>query len=194
MGLFQTTQEQIEHQQWVADTVIDMLYPIDPYTIVAGGAPRDWYLGKPATDVDVFFHSAVDSITQIEEMLKRVGLTLLHCSRGDCIPAWYKLNPNLIAVYDTEIEGVKVQIMQMRKSTFSSVVPEFPLSISKVWYRYGKIVPCTSFAISVQRKIIVKTSTIYDSRHPYLQKILAKFPDYKYYDGWEAASSLLLHE
>lgn len=58
MSLFPTIAEQIEHQKFVADTILYKLFPIDPYCICAGGAPRDWYLGKVASDLDIFIYTA----------------------------------------------------------------------------------------------------------------------------------------
>lgn len=195
MELFMTVVERREHQKWVADTILDKLFPIDPYSIVAGGAPRDWYLGNPATDIDVFFHVGGNTpISTISNMLSSVGISDTTHKDGHNIPDHYKMNPSLRCVFGTNIEGVDVQIMLMRSPTFESVLPQFPLSICHAWYKNGKIVAEKPFLRSIKHKAIYKTNTIYNNEHEYVKKILKKFPEYKYYADITKLAVTLLDE
>lgn len=185
--------ELIGLQKQVADTALDMMYLIDPYCIVAGGAPRDWYFGKEAADIDLFFHCPQASTqATMEEMLLRAGFKVTSTKTGDDIPDWYKKNPYLKTVYETEAFGVKVQLLRMSKQTWDSVIDKFPLSICKAWYKNGKAHYEKDFLRSVEFEAIYKTNTIYNNEHQYIQKVLAKFPQYKYYENLESLAKELL--
>lgn len=42
----------------------------NPFMVVAGGAPRDWYLGNPCRDVDVYIYVHTKYISNIDVLLK----------------------------------------------------------------------------------------------------------------------------
>lgn len=183
----------ITHQKSVADLVLKQLFTIDPFSIVAGGAPRDWYLGKPATDIDAFFYDGRQlTLSVVWDMLEAAGFKIKEVKLGGHLPEWYKKNPYLKAVYDVEIKGVKVQLMRMAKPTFDCVIPNFPLSLCHIWYKNGKIVAEKPFLRSIKHKAIYKTSQIYNNEHSYINKILDKFPEYKYYESVENFSEAVV--
>lgn len=192
MSLIPNTQEKIEHQKWVADVMLQKVLPIDPYCIVAGGAPRDWHFGKVASDIDLFFYDGKSTVNALMSRFKAVDIEIESSSFGYDIPEWYKLNPLLIGVYNLTYQGVKVQLLRMKEPTFRSVLPNFPLSICHAWYKSGKIRLEKPFIRSEKFKSIYKTAEIYNDEHAYVQKILAKFPDWKYYQNIEALSAQLL--
>src|SRR5690606_9292813 len=96
----------------------------------------------------------------------------------------YKKNPDLHRVLETEIDGVKVQLMQMEKPTWGCVVDHFPLSICKAWYKKGTCRYEPEFIKTVDKKIIVKTSSLYANGDKYIRKVRDKFPDFKYYESY----------
>lgn len=181
------TEALITKQKVVADKILDKLFPIDPFAIVAGGAPRDWHFGKPATDIDVFFHTNVRQITIVEQMLKHVGIEISQSRTADNLPEWYKLNPNLLYVYETVVDGVTVQIMLMNAHTHDSVIPQFPFTICKAWYKHGRIELDREFKKCERHKIVVQTNKLYSDEHKYVQKMKGKFPEWEFFDNWEAA-------
>lgn len=181
----------IELQKDVADLVLDRIESFDPSCIVAGGAPRDWSFEKEASDIDVFFfYRESSTLREVKFLLSkafpeykfelRAGLNFNEEDDSE-----YKKNPSLHRVFQTEVNGVKVQLMQMRKPTWISVIDEFPLSICKVWYKRGRIKATNEFNRSVANKAIIKTNIIYADRDKYVKKILTKFPDFKYYRSYE---------
>lgn len=193
MSLFPTIAERIEHQKYIADGILDKLFPIDPYCICAGGAPRDWYLGKVASDLDIFIHVNPNlTLTKIDQMLKAVGLEPESHKAAHNLPEWYKKNPDLRCVYNLKVQDVPVQIMVMLTPTFSSVLPNFPLSICKIWYKNYKIVADKQFKRSVAHNVIVKTSEIYNNADAYVKKIIDKFPNMKYHANWEWAAAEIM--
>lgn len=182
------TEALITKQKAVADRILDKLFPICPFAIVAGGAPRDWHFGKPAADIDVFFYSPVDQLIIVSEMLRHVGINIDNAPRtADNLPEWYKLNPNLKAVFETNVDGVNVQIMLMIGKTQDTVVPEFPFSICKAWYKHGSIQLDAEFKKCERHKIVVQTNKLYSDEHKYVQKMKNKFPDWEFFSNWEAA-------
>jgi len=134
------SQELIAKQKAIADDVLEKLFMIDPYCIVAGGAPRDWWHGKPANDVDAFVHVR-DGTTLgiINLMLEKAGFTTTSYKEEGSIPEMYKKNPDLRCVINIGNYETPVQIMIMREPTWDSVINKFPLSICKAWYKHGKV-------------------------------------------------------
>jgi hypothetical protein len=175
--------ELITKQKSIADGVLNVLFSIDPYCIVVGGAPRDWYMGSPADDIDVFFYTTPNStIHMVKAQLEHVGFVIESTKDGSKVPEHYQKNPYLKCVFDCVVQGTKVQLMLMREPTFRSVVPEFPLSLSKVWYKYKSINTTKEFEISVRTRVIFKTSKLYSDGDLYVQKIKNKFKDFEYFD------------
>jgi hypothetical protein len=183
----------IEKQQQVANRALDLMYLIDPYSIVAGGAVRDWYFDKEASDIDLFFYCPqASTVETMNKMLKQAGFLISSVKDGEHIPEWYKKNPYLKAVYEASINGVKVQLMRMSKPTLNSVIDKFPLSICKAWWKNSKAHYEKDFLRSVKFKAIYKTNDIYNNEHQYIQKILAKFPEMKYYDSFDEFAKTIL--
>lgn len=182
----------IKHQKTVADEVLSRMEIIDPFCIVAGGAPRDWFHGRIATDIDLFFSVKQGvQIGVIINQLAKAGFIVTDTCWGQSIPEWYKLNPCVRAVFNTDVAGQKTQMILLSTSTFD-VVDQFPLSICKAWYKRGNLRTTKDFDRTVKHKAIYKTSELYANGHVYLQKILAKFPDYDYYDSVSKLAEKLL--
>ncbi len=191
MSLFPTNKERIIIQQAQADNILEKLFPIDPYAICAGGAARDWYLGKVATDLDFFIHSN-NTVTKVRQQLEAVGIQVNKGQSAEGLPEHYKCNPHLSCVFSFKWNNQAAQVMVMHEPTFHSVIPQFPLSICKAWYKNGRIDVTSDFKRSIKHKVIVKTNDIYNDEHAYLKKILDKFPEYKYYANWELAAAEIM--
>lgn len=168
----------IEDQKDVADTLIRKLRAIDPYCILAGGAPRDWYFDKPASDLDIFVQVIGAGASRFVKQLKALGLETK--SVGEKFEN-YKTNPNLVTVQEFNGFPVSVQIIAVLEPTFK-LLDTFPVSISKAWYTPER--GCNyheDFKLSVKTKTIFLTgSTLYGLKQVYLDKILNKFKDYKF--------------
>ena len=183
--------EKVAMQKAVADECLSMIELIDPTAIVAGGAPRDWYFGKEASDIDIFFYSRPDiSKTAISLHLERIGFKDLKIVQftGDesfHMDSWYARNHLLRQVWDTVFDGVNVQLVLMKSPTRESVVPKFPLNICRIWYKDGKINLTPDFERAVNWKSIVKCDELYADSRKYLQKIKSKFPDFRFYNSYE---------
>lgn len=177
--------QDIDFQKKVADKVLYAIEGFDPNCIVAGGAPRDWTLGNPASDIDLFFFYRENSTAwEVRKLLERALGQEVRRLGSEEMTENYTTNPNLKSVWQVVIDGVTVQLIEMSIPTWD-VVDSFPLTICKVWYKNGKITPTKEFEKSVDGSYIIKTDKMYANESRYLQKILAKFPDFKYYESYE---------
>lgn len=180
-------------QMTITDKVMKMLNPISPHIIVAGGAPRDWYFDVQCNDVDIFFYRPdLETTYDTISTFKSIGLDILPLyPRGVDINSLvghetYFINPNIAHVYETEISSLKFQFVQMKEKTFRSVVPHFPLNMSRIWYKNGIINPTQDFIMGERRKVLVKMGELYADGNKYIQKIRARFPDYTYFPSLQS--------
>ncbi len=172
-------------QKCVADSLLARLEAIDPHCIIAGGAPRDWYLGRLAKDLDIYLYVPQNSLLRhFKTQLAAIGITEIEQSTLSADDARYISNPLVRWVLNYEENGENIQLIVMKESTYTSVVQHFPLSICKVWYKGGKIIPYSrQFTETTDRKAIVKTGTEYSSDGWYIDKIRDKFPEFTYYES-----------
>lgn len=174
-------QTKIDHQKYVADIILSKLELLDRYCIVAGGAPRDWYLGKEATDIDIYLHyPQPTNVAQRLGLLSYLGFQIDSHREDWQVSEVYEMNHNITQLYNSKFLDEKIQIMFVSKPTFISVVDTFPISISKAWYKKGKIGTTEDFENSVKYKLLYKTIDRYKEDSRYLLKIREKFKDYKY--------------
>lgn len=168
----------IEHQKSVALKILRKLETFDPTCILAGGAPRDWYFGNLATDLDFYVYFRPDLQRWfLDKQLASLGLT---CGiKGDSeFPENYKRNPYLRHVYEGRMGGEVYQIMFMSEPTFHTVVPLFPFGICQAWWKGDEIFTSLEFDKSVRHKVLYLLNYLYSDADGYIQKIKNKFPDY----------------
>lgn len=179
----------IEKQKTVANIVLDRLEIIDPTCILAGGAPRDWWLGRSANDLDFYVYSR-GSAEDYKKQLMGVGLhgEILQPqginARADR-EAKYGAMAGLESVHEMIYQGEKIQIMRMREPTFRGVVDQFGCSLSKVWYKHGQLRP-TSEADNTRRFEVGYFPQSYPLTQRYVQKMIERFPEYNWIFGKEA--------
>ncbi len=173
----------VESQKQLADEILLKISMYDPYVIVAGGAPRDWWMGRQAADIDVFINvNRTHSMHVVESVFEKMGFELENAKHGE-IAEDYKLNPYIKWVYNVKGLSHPVQLVFLNCSTFR-VLQEFPLNISRIWYRYDRGV-CTTpeFVQAMDTKSIIKLSELYADGNKYIRKIREKFPEFQYYNS-----------
>lgn len=176
----------IESQMKIADEVLDALETFDPTCILAGGAPRDWFFERPASDLDFYVHFRVDLQNfYYLNILNRLGLGIftLRGREDKDFPSNYKRNPDLMSVNETQYRGIKIQVMRMRRPTFRCVVDTFPLDICMAWYKMGKIHTHPEFNRCVVSRTISMRGNGYMNYDKYILKILRKFPNFSFRDA-----------
>jgi hypothetical protein len=170
-------------QQVTANLVLDKLYPICPYTIVAGGAPRDWYFGNEAKDIDVYFSTTALTESMLMAQLKAAfgnDMEVKFSRRTDLHKdPIYKTLVGLIRIIELTINNTKVQLIQMDSSErLFKVVDDFSVSICKIWYKGGTIFRTKDFKLTEKTKVMF-LSDGYKWNDPHPAKIASRFTDYK---------------
>ena len=183
-------------QMGLANEVLGDIFPIDPHAIVAGGAPRDWWFDMACRDIDVFFYRPDLGCTgDVKAVFESVGIKLDSISPtfvddGDVSTpeghSTYFLNPHILHVFESTIKGQQFQFIQMAEPTFTSVVPHFPLNMSRIWYKFGKITATDAFLSGIKYQSLIKLDELYADGNKYIKKIMGRFPDYKYYSSAQA--------
>ena len=177
----------------IAPTNPNILY--DPK--IMGGAPRNWYLGKNAVDIDVFFtvnKSAVKAdlvsllvasmyidFEHIEADLKSRGFNV-ESATPDSL---YDGNPKVQYVWECTFEGQKINFIWV---TEDHSIDDFVYSTSKAWYNhtFGNVHGTKDFKLSHKHKVHVQTGKKYMSGEKYDAKMKVYFPDYRFVDKSEA--------
>lgn len=175
----------IAMQKVIADKVLSKLELLDPSCILAGGAPRDWFFGVMAKDLDIFLYFRNDlPLKSCQKTIETIlGQQITKCGNADSLN--YKLNPNIRNVYETEIDGMQVQLILCTEPTFN-IVDTFAFNICKIWYKKTKLRTTKAFTFSVENKVIIKTGELYACTEEYKQRILKKFACFRYFDSREA--------
>ena len=183
----------VEKQKRITDFVLGRIYPISQSAIVAGGAPRDWYFGRSANDIDIYFYRPdLETSLAVCSTFYRVGFTIRQIGAEFTNHPLYEKNAMIERVFDCEFSGLKFQFIQMNQKTFTSVVKNFPLNICMIWYKNGKINGTPDFFRAVRHNAIVKVNPLYANSDAYIKKICNRFPDYKYYENYEELAKSLL--
>lgn len=167
----------IESQKALADGLLDVLYKISPYVMLAGGAPRDWYFGEEANDLDIYLYSPASTIGAMLKQLKAcTGIDFkFNAELMQDDNSLYKHMPQLRRIFEAEMEGMKVQIMQLNNPLDEfRVVENMSTSICKIWYQQGKTHLTKDFKLSVATKcMFLKDEYKWTDPHP--KKMAEKF-------------------
>jgi len=67
---------EIEAQKTIANTLIHKLEAVDPHVILAGGAPRSWFLGQEARDLDFYVYLPEGAACHEQRRWQSLGLKL----------------------------------------------------------------------------------------------------------------------
>ena len=177
----------IANQKTIAKELLNKMEVIDPYAILAGGCPRDWYFNKVANDLDFYVHIKAETMQATELRMKRLGLDISPMSWESNDEHEYKCMEHLHAVWDGVYKGQKFQVMVMNESTFTSVVNKFGSSVCMAWWKGGKVEPTLPFLLSHHMKVIFLKDD-YTAKEKHVAKMVARYPDYNVlgYDKFES--------
>lgn len=167
----------IEMQKALADGLLNVLYKISPYVMLAGGAPRDWYFGEEANDLDIYLYSSANTKdTMLKQLKACTGVDFkFNAELMQDDSSLYKHMPQLRHIFEASVEGVKVQVMQLNdpRDEFR-VVENMSTSICKIWYQEGKIHLSKDFKLSVATKcMFLKDEYKWTDPHP--KKMMERF-------------------
>ena len=169
----------IMEQKQIAGLVYKELRKADPYCILAGGAPRDWYYGMEAKDLDFYFYSSGETIRSVEKQLSDLmGFKVKHTKYSQDKEAYqaYKTMPFLRRVFKTEICGISIDFVQLvNPNDQFKVVEHMDVSICKIWADEGlKLKPSKDFLLTDASKVMFLTEGYkWTDLHP--KKVVDKF-------------------
>lgn len=167
----------IKHQKKVADEVITKLRLIDRKAIVAGGAPRDWYFGNPAKDIDCYIYSR--SNEQTVESLRILGFNIVSIKQIEEFNQEYTKCQYINQIVNVSYKGEDVQIM-LWSIPLKNLVNSFPCSISKASYTpEGGINLDDEFVLGLAYNEVYLNRN-YEDDNPYILKIKLKFPTWTF--------------
>lgn len=169
----------IDKQKQIAEEVLHKLEIIDPHCILAGGAPRNWFLGKEANDLDFYIHiPSNETLCATKLRFKRLGLDLNHIDYKSDAWKQYGVMEHLFRIYEGMYKEQSIQVMIMRESTFQSVVSEFGVSVCQFWWKGGKVNTTDRSLISLLEKtLFVKDD--YSAKEIHVEKMVKYFPDFE---------------
>ena len=166
--------QQIDQVELFLETFKETL--INP--VVAGGAPRDWFFGNPARDIDIFVEAGTD-LTSILKFYENLENSFTVTKTKAELPAHYQ-SPYISSVMDVCTSGkTKIQLVVLEEGfPAATVTDNFPISISKITYKNYSIDPSEEFLYSVRHARLTVDVGV-DPQLPYIQKIRAYFHTYK---------------
>jgi len=166
---------EIQKQQKLADEIYELLYPHMPKDsiLLGGGAPRDWYMGKEANDLDFFlFDEEALELKDVSEILGVEFYRLVAEKYGDEF--------NKMGVYEAEYKGQTIQFIWRNQAPLETV-KSFPVNMSQAWYIDGEVFATDLFEIGVRYKELLFSAGVLGER--YLDKLDNKFPPLR---GWRS--------
>ena len=169
-------------QKRLADTILQSLECISPYAILAGGAPRDWYFGMEAKDLDFYLYSSAITTKSLGKQLSNaLGIDI---ERISFLSSWetslYTTMRRLSKIVNISGYDFPVQVMILKdpRDEFR-VVEDMSTSICKVWYKDSKINLTKDFKLTVASgKMFLNEGYSWTDPHP--KKMVERFRD-KYY-------------
>jgi len=168
----------IQHQQTIALEILHKLEVVDPYCILAGGAPRDWYLGNPCNDLDFYFVSTASTVNAVKKQLERcfgevvVKFDFSVSHHEDPI---YKTMPFIRRIIDLDYKGMKVQLIQLNSlGDQFKVVKAMSASICKIAWKGGDYILDRDFKTTIASGIMF-LSEGYNWSDPHPAKMKERF-------------------
>lgn len=181
----------IEKQKLFAKEVLEKLQLIDPNATLAGGAPRDWWLGKPAKDLDFYFYSTFTVNRHMQRLADAVGLTDI-CGQDFCSKhsgftgrdVSYERMPHLRSVTNSKhdlggfgLDGCQFMWIVEKFRPVKFVEDYFATPLSQAWFDGDNVYTTKRFINAHERKVINWINGC-QGNSPYADKIRSYFPDY----------------
>lgn len=109
-------------QKSIAVKLLRQFQQIDPFAMIAGGAPRDWDCGQLANDLDIYLRMPNhNTLALVESVCENFGITSFKQLVSNTSEAYAKL-PNLKWVFEGYYEQQKVNIMVMEQGVREGIV------------------------------------------------------------------------
>lgn len=167
----------IEAQKTLAIALLEDLYPVDPFVMVAGGAPRDWNLGFEARDLDIYLRAPNHNTDTLREnLLKWIGIQDVQKLRGENYDGSRSSLSDLECVFEGTFSGEKVQVMFMRKGVHAEITQKFDVDISDIYIDVqGKEHISEAYEIAMRNQVSHLREK-YQGEEKHVLKMKTRFP------------------
>lgn len=162
---------EVRVQMDIVDEFLNLIKDEGWSTIVAGGAPRDWFFNTKAKDIDIFL-PPMDIESLVSTLTTKYKLTCVTKLSED-ISEEYR-SPNLLAVIDFKYKRTSFQFIVQTINI--NPLTHFGCSLSLITYENFNIKPDRNFL----RSIKYSEMTVLNSCNAnYIRKNILKFPNYR---------------
>lgn len=162
----------------LGEEVLERIKKIDPNAIIAGGAPRDWWMGNECSDIDIYLKAPELS----SDALRQAAISLLGFNRVRSMSAVdedYEGITDLLAVFEFDYEGKTFNIMFMDEYCSFPYTGHFSCSICEIYYDGSQFHPSPKFMKTLLDKVIILADDV-DENTKHIRKIAGKFPGYTF--------------
>ena len=169
-------EQHILHEIDLTEQLLALLddHLMDP--LVAGGAPRNWFFGQYANDVDIFVRNDKESFKEIFTYLTSNNIGHYHNIKvSDEILEHYRAS-SIDGVITFQFEKT-FQIIRVKEEIIN-VIDTFPCNISKISYKDFVLKPNPEFIMGVRAQTLMFCNDTNDS---YRSKIKRYFPRWLVY-------------
>jgi hypothetical protein len=171
----------IEDEKLLAKEVLDCLSIICPHAILAGGAPRDWYMGNGCNDFDFYFNLDPDSTigSSIKQLERVLPIGMVKVKEQDVHTSiMYKHMKSLRKIHSYTYKGRDIQLIQLRKlHDVFKAVSNMSCSICMIWWKGNDVVPTVDFMLTYKTKMMYLNKE-YSWSDPHPKKMRERFSSY----------------
>lgn len=172
--------ETIQEQKEIALLLLSKLSFVDPNSMLAGGAVRDWRHGNDARDLDFYLKAPNHNQEDIEYLLQKLGCISIKKLEKNTDNV-YKELPYVSSVWDAYYNNTRLNFTFL-EDTFKGCIPYlFSNSLCKCYMKKdGEITYLSEFETCVFTKMVLVRRG-YGESHPHIQKVKVKYPEYQFY-------------
>ena len=184
--------EAIRAQQRYAIEHLEEVRKWFPEAVIAGGAARDWYMGRLCRDVDIIIPGISDPILMS---------TVLKNSFKEYSPVgrdYYEMKGILSVVSKPKGSShfqPEIQLVFWSNPYIHSIIGGFPSPLSKAFVvcNTNPTAPTayisvdSEFILAYKHKVHWQSNEMNGHKQDYIKKICDKFPDYKFFPTKELA-------
>lgn len=171
----------VEVQKKLASDLIFSLRVADPGVMIAGGAPRDWYLNTAAKDLDIYLrlpnHTTTGDVHGLADAVGITGFKILEKENKD---SSYAELPNLKWVFEGYYQGVRVNLMVMEKGVREEIVKDFDVAICRAWFDGYKCHYFEEFYFCVKTRVCL-VHPKYTGKESHIRKMAKRFPQFMFF-------------
>lgn len=180
ISIIECTDLDIPKQKKIAETVYRLLKLDFEDVNLLGGAPRDWYINKNASDLDFFICEPNVSQQDLIQGLK----DLFHTEVWEISAPQYMSfvpNPDILGICWFMIKYQTVQVINIRRPT-CNYFENFPLNLSQCKWDFdsGVVVGTEDFYDGHARREIKVCDILYGLADKYKEKIVSKYYQWGY--------------